>query len=110
MFASLLNPIIVVLSLSTTAGVVVHDTKIDKATAVAIAAPVAAVAYGAASGAAITSELHTHAERASISQSVKAFNADNPNAKPRTHDKKHLLQRHTARGQQLFDGFYMPLA
>ncbi len=65
MFITLINYFAVLLSLGTTAGVVVHDVKIDKATMAALAMPLHG-GHAESSKAPLEVTLHTHVERGSV--------------------------------------------
>jgi hypothetical protein len=113
MFASfIINPIAILISISTAAGVFVHDMKIDKMTLTALALPAVIASYEASSKfAGLSPDLHTHAERSSLSQVVNDLKAQNPRIQPRTNeDKKHLMQKHAARGYHAFDSYRLPIA
>jgi hypothetical protein len=110
MFTSIFNSIAILLSLSTATGILVHDTKIDKATIV-LATPLT-IATSDTSGRTIDiqTDLHTHVERTSVADSLSAFQADNPRLQPRIfEDKKHLLSRHVSRGHHAFDSYNLPI-
>lgn len=109
----LLTPLSVFLSLSTATGVIVHDTKVDKAAMAALATPSPAVASGQADSkiANISGDAHTHTERHSLSQAVRDLKADNPRVHPRANaDKKYLSQKNLGLGHNPFDGYATPLA
>ena len=110
---ALLTPLSIAMSLSTATGVFVHDTKLDKATLTAITAPVATVGVAAAGASMmhLSSELHTHAERLSLSQSVKDLNNQNPKVQPRSDkDRKDMKGKTDEDRQKLFDNNILPLA
>lgn len=110
MFNSILNPIAILISLTTASGILVHDTKIDKVASVALSAPAVIATYDAPSKlASFGGEAHTHVERASFSQTVNTLNAHTPSLQPRTDDKKHLMQKHVTRGHHAFDNYNLPL-
>jgi hypothetical protein len=108
----LLTPLSVFLSLSTATGVLVHDTRVDKAAMTAFSAP-SAMASGQADSklANFSGDAHTHTERHSLSQAVHDLKADNPRLHPRSHaDKKYLSQKNLGLGHDPFDGYATPLA
>lgn len=112
MFNLIINPLAVAISVSTALGIFVHDTKIDKFTMTALALPAIVASYDASTKLAhMAPDLHTHAERTSISQAVNDLRAQNPRVQPRHNDdKKHLLQRHASRGHFAFDTYNLPIA
>ena len=84
------------LALSTTLGVLIHDTKIDKATAVALSIPVLAASASINMGKAhskLAGEAHTHVERASLSNAVRDLQPGTPRIQPRGDAKKFHLQK-----------------
>lgn len=98
------------LSLVTVAGVLVHDTRIDKATTTALTLPIALVAVDAASKlTALSGDPHTHSERGSLSQAMRGIGGGTPRIQPRDDDKKYHLQKKVAKGFHSFDGYYLPL-
>lgn len=110
---ALLTPLSIAMSLSTATGVFVHDTKLDKATMTAIAAPAATVGVMAAGASAmhLSGDFHTHAERISLSQSVKDLNNQNPRIQPRSDkDRKNMKGKTDEDRQKLFDNNILPLA
>jgi hypothetical protein len=111
MFTPLLNPILAIMSLSTAAGVLIHDTRIDKAASAAFALPAAVMSVDATSKlAGLASDLHTHVERGSIAQAVNDLRTQNPRIQPRSNDdRKHMMQKHVARGHHAFDNYSLPL-
>lgn len=67
MFQLLINPFTIFLALTTTLGVVVHDTRIDKVASDVLGIPAAVATYASADAAMKLSEQHTHTERVSLS-------------------------------------------
>ncbi len=70
-------------------GVLVHDTKIDQATTLALALPLG-VTLTLASLPELKTDAHTHVERASFERSVHATNG----MPPRGDTRKYLLTKH----------------
>ena len=101
--ALLITPLSIILSLTTASGVFIHDMKIDTVTLTAIAAPVV-LAGGV--HLALAGELHTHAERGSLSQMVNDINGQNPLFQPRSahKNKKYLTKRCTLIGHRALFG------
>lgn len=100
-----LQPLSVMVSLLTMTGVTVHDTNVDKAVTTAIyqsyASPTGQVKLG--------NDPHTHSERGSLSQAVRDLKTSNPRIQPRNDEKKHMMQKHAARGHHPFDNYNLPL-
>jgi hypothetical protein len=108
--STLLTPLSIALSLSTATGVLLHDTKLDKAAA-AMTPAVSANFESADRSAKLTGDAHTHVERGSLSQAVRDIKAQNPRVQPRaTDDKKYLMQKNAPRGYHSFDNYNVPLA
>jgi hypothetical protein len=110
MLSTLFNSAIILLSLSTATGVLLHDTHIDKAAAVGLSTP-AIMAYDANTKmASLGNDLHPHHERSAMEQSIRNFTTQNPRVQPRVlEDKKHLMQKYTMRGHHAFDNYNLPL-
>lgn len=97
-------------ALTTTFGVLVHDTKIDQATTVALAIPVALMGYElGAQVPKLSSEGHTHVERVSLANAVRDLHQGTPRIQPRDDLKRFYLQKHVVKGVHAFDGYYVPL-
>jgi hypothetical protein len=110
MFTSILNPLAIIVSLSTASGVLVHDTKIDRAAAVALAAPAIMASYDAPNKViSFGGDAHTHVERASFAGAMNTLSGHTPSVQPRSDDKKHLMQKHVARGHHAFDNYNLPI-
>lgn len=110
MFTPLLHPIIVAMSLSTSFGIVLHDTRIDKATVSALALPSIMASVDTANKlAALGGDAHTHVERGSLAQAVHDLKAQNPRIQPRNETKKHALPKYVARGHHAFDNYNLPV-
>jgi hypothetical protein len=105
MFASLINPLAILISLTTTSGILVHDTHIDQAAA-AIAMPTVLASHDTTSK--LGAESHTHVERTSVSRVVTTLNSHTPGMQPRE-DRKHLMSKHVARGHHAFDNYNLPV-
>lgn len=74
-----LAPIILIVVVSV--GVLLHDMRIDKATAVAFAAPALLASYGAAHM--ISGGEHIHVERIAFSNQSRVFHSTLPKVTPR---------------------------
>lgn len=108
----LVTPLSIFLSLSTATGVLVHDTRIDKATMTALAIPSVVASYQANTKLVnYATDSHTHTERHSFSQSIRDLKADNPRIQPRAQeDKKYVSQKNLGLGHNPFDSYALPLA
>ena len=106
--STLLTPISIALSLSTATGVLLHDTKLDKA--VSLAPALSANLDSADRSVKLIGDAHTHTERGSLAQAVRDMKTQNPRVQPRnTEDKKYLMQKNTPRGTHPFDRYNTPL-
>lgn len=95
----------ILISFATLAGVLLHDTQLEKLAAVAIGLPAIMVAYGGVDAAFKTSE-HTHVERVSLSH--RAMEARG--LQPRTNeDKRYRLGKHVGKGHHAFDNYNLPI-
>ena len=106
----ILSPIIVLLSLSTSFGVFVHETKMDKLTTLAMMSPAAATQKVSTYGMALLEGMpHTHVETG-VGQQSSELSAKNPSLTPRRDkDEKYRLQKKVSRGTHLFDSYHLPL-
>lgn len=111
MFQVLISPLAVMLSLSTSSGILLHETKIDKLATLTMMAPVAAAQKVATHGTALLDGMpHTHIEPASLESASNELRTKNPNQNPRRdEDKKYRLQKRVSRGVHLFDSYHLPL-
>lgn len=106
MLSIFLNFLTVVASLSTMAGVFVHDTTIDKFATMALSMPSTTTEYESSNRVAnFGGELHAHPEQVSVVRLI----GDNPRIQPRNDEKKHLLQKRVMRGHHPFDNYNLPL-
>lgn len=108
-YSLLITLLTALLSLATAAGIFVHDMKIDKLAITAIAAPLA-LAGGV--HAALSTELHPHAERGSLKQAVSDAQGNNPLLQPRSahKNKKYLTKRKMLVGHRSLFGMLVPLS
>lgn len=104
-----INPLSVILTLSTTIGVLVHDTKIDQFTTALFAVPALVASYEGAQGAIKMTDPHTHVERVSISQFGRSLTLDNPRVQPRNDNKKYRLEKQVVKGHHPFDNYNLPV-
>lgn len=107
----LISPLAVMISLSTSAGVVLHETKVDKVASLAMVAPVVAAQKVADSGMAMLEGMpHTHSEGTSLSSASRELRTQSPSLTPRRDkDEKYRLQKKVPRGVHLFDSYHLPL-
>jgi hypothetical protein len=110
MFEIILSPLTILLTLSTSTGVLLHETKVDKIAALSVMAPVVAAHETSDHGAiSLESIPHTHVESASFEAASDNLRTQNPSTTPRKEDKKYRLQKKVARGVHAFDSYYLPL-
>lgn len=96
----------VIISLLTLAGVLLHDTKLDKLARTFIGIP-STVAITDGVGHSAKADDHTHVERISLNQMK---NQDQPRLTPRyLQQKKHMMQKSVPRGTHGFDFYSIPI-
>lgn len=109
MISKFVNSLALLLSIVTAGSVLVHDTRIDKAT-MAAASLLHPMAYEEVSANKLLSgEAHTHVERVSVSQAMKEFSNGTPRIQPRNDDKKHLMPKRVGKGHHAFDNYNLPI-
>ena len=96
------------LALLVTVGILVHDTKLDQATATALALPAMLVTFEAGGLTHLGTGEHTHVERVSFSQGVSIPGGGMPRIQPREDNRRYVMPRHISKGLQGFDGYYLP--
>lgn len=111
MFQVIVSPLAVLISLSTSAGVVLHETKVDKVASLAIVTPATAAKKVAESGMALLDGMpHTHYEGSSLTSASRELRTQSPSLTPRRDkDEKYRLQKKISRGTHLFDSYHLPL-
>ena len=108
MLELIISPLAVALSLSTSFGVFIHETKVDKLTASFSIVSPAAVAHHAS--ALLEGMPHTHIERGSINTTSGELRTQVPSTTPRRdQDEKYRLEKKVPRGYHLFDSYFLPL-
>lgn len=105
---TIINQFAIMLSLSTATGVVIHDTKVDKAFVSTVYSS-AASKTAAPTNLVKMNDLHTHVERGSIAQFVHEMKSSAPRINPRDDVKKHMTQKHVVRGHHPFDNYNLPI-
>lgn len=98
--------IAITLAIVTTLGILVHDTKLDKALGIVIAVP-AALASISGVVPKLAGEGHNHVERVSL-DSIRSMSGM-PRIQPRDDHKKYVLSKKVSKGVRAFDGYYVPL-
>ncbi len=111
MYTQLISTLSLIVSLFTVSGIMLHDTRVDKATSIAVATPVSVGQFDANTNKSIHfgSDAHTHVERSSFSQAMRAYQTATPGVQPRTEERKHLMQRHVPKGHHAFDNYNLPI-
>lgn len=105
----LIGPLAVVLSLSTGAGLLLHETKVDKFAMLTLSSPRSA-AKKLHSGSLLESMPHTHSEAGTFQSSARELNTKTPGSTPRRdRDEKYRLEKKVSRGYHLFDSYHLPL-
>lgn len=103
-----LSPLIALVCLSTTTGLFLHETKVDKLAILTMAAPVVA-AQKVASGGLLDSMPHTHSEAGILETSAREFRGKTPGMTPRRDKHKYRMNKNVPRGFHLFDSYHLPL-
>lgn len=111
MFQIIISPLAVLISLSTSAGVVIHETKVDKVATLAIVTPAKAAKKIADNGLSLLDGMpHTHSEGGSLTSASRELRTQSPSLTPRRDkDEKYRLQKKVPRGIHLFDSYHLPL-
>lgn len=106
----IISPLIALFSLSTGVGVLVHETKVDKLTSLAVMSSALAAKKVSAQGSALLKVMpHTHAD-GGVTQPAQDLKAKSPSVTPRRDkDGKYRLQKRVARGTHLFDSYHLPV-
>lgn len=108
---SLINRLSIAIAVMTFLGIALHDTKIDKFTAMAIAVPVVMAAYESAHFLhALGGEGHTHVEKISVEKTVSKNTSWTPRLQTRQfEDKKYRLSNNVQKGHHPFDNYNLPV-
>lgn len=94
MFPLLINPLPILLTLTTSFGVLFHDSQLDRASSIALSLPVAFAAVGSADLSFKSSDPHLHAERVSIAQKFEQLRSVQPRIQTRNgEDKKYISSK-----------------
>lgn len=111
MFQIIISPLAVLISLSTSTGVLIHETKVDKLTALTMAPVEVATKKVAENGLALLDGMpHTHSEGTSLTSASRELRTQSPSLTPRRDkDDKYRLQKKVSRGVHLFDSYHLPL-
>lgn len=92
MFEKIINPAAILIALVTTAGVIIHDTQVDRATTMALTLPSLLASYAVVDLAVKSSDPHTHVERIS-GPKHHHLRATVPRVVPRDDDKRHIATK-----------------
>ena len=109
MFKTIISPLFLLLTLSTSTGILLHETKVDKLATLAMVSPSKA-AKKLSHGKLLESMPHTHSDAGTFQASAREFSSPNHGLTPRRdRDEKYRLQKVTPRGYHLFDSYHLPL-
>lgn len=86
------KPATITLTFLTLAGLLMHDMHIDRATTVAITLPTMVATTAGAYEKVISSNYHTHVERASLPRFATQFRSNLPNMHPPRDDDRRYVQ------------------
>lgn len=106
----ILSLLAILLSLTTSTGILLHDTKVDKAAILALSRVPITPYVTQESTIKLESTVHPHVERTSLSRAMTELRAQNPRVAPDKEGKKYRLQKKVGKGIQVSDGYYLPLA
>lgn len=108
---SFINRLSIAIAVMTFVGIAIHDTKIDKFTAIAIAVPVVMAAYeGAHLLHALGGDSHTHVDRISVEKTANKNTSMPPQLGARRFkDKKYRLDANVTKGRHPFDNYSLPI-
>jgi hypothetical protein len=110
MFETIISPLAIILSLCTSTGVLLHDTKVDKVAALTLFSSASANHFVTEENTAkLEATTHTHVERTSIDRASTELRGQTPGLAPRRDDKKFRLQKKVGRGFHAFDSYNLPL-
>lgn len=98
MFPITINPFPLIFTIVATFGVLVHDTQVDRATAVALALPTAFASFAAVDAAIKSSEQHVHVERVSAPKHLGSLQLSIPRIQPRDDDRRYIQSKKIAFG------------
>lgn len=85
------NPIGILFTLAAGFGVVLHDTRLDKAATTALAVPIAVVSYGLADAGLKMNDAHIHTERVNVGENLRNLNYSVPKLQPRTEEDRRYV-------------------
>ena len=107
-----INRLSLTIAVMTFLGIAIHDTKIDKFTAMAIAVPVVMAAYeGAHLLHGLGGDSHTHVDRISVEKTANKNTSMPPQLGARRFkDKKYRLDANVTKGHHSFDNYNLPIA
>jgi hypothetical protein len=91
MLPSIISPLTLLLTLTTSFGVLVHDTQVDRATTTALALPVAFATFGAADAAIKFGDAHTHVEKVNVAKTLQELRSGQPRIQVRNDDEKKFV-------------------
>lgn len=110
MLQIIISQLAVVISLSTSAGIFLHETKVDKLASLAMTTPTAAYEKIADHGLMLLEGMpHTHSEGTSLTSASHVLRTSPSLTPRRDNDEKYRLQKRVSRGTHLFDSYYLPL-
>ena len=108
MYTQLISIYTVLLSLLTASGVMLHDTRVDKA-ATLLASPISLSQYENGPKAQLSTEGHTHVERGGFTQAMRTYQTTTPGMPTHRSERKHMMQKHATKGHHAFDNYNLPL-
>lgn len=83
MLQTSINSLLITFTLATSAGVLIHDTQVDRAAGLALAVPASLVTYAAVDSVMKSADAHIHVERVSGPRNVADVRNTMPRLNPR---------------------------
>lgn len=93
MLHTILNPFILLLAFTTSVGVIVHDTQIDRATMFALTVPATIIGYAGLDTAIRSGDAHVHVERVSGPRHLSVLRSTLPRLQPRDDDQRYIQNK-----------------
>ncbi|MFZ2125991.1 MAG: hypothetical protein WAV04_00565 [Candidatus Microsaccharimonas sp.] len=92
MFPIIINPLALLFTVTTTFGVLVHDTQLDRA-ALAAVVPVSFASFAAIDSVLKSGESHVHVERVHGPNTLATLRSTVPRVQPRDDDRRYIQSK-----------------
>lgn len=111
MIETIISPLVIMLTLFTSSGMLLHETKVDKMASLSMFAPLSTTHFAAEeTQGKLETTPHTHVERTSLNRASAELSGHIPTTTPRKDDKKYRLQKKVPRGFHVFDSYHVPIS